>query len=929
MDLDYRKTVNLPRTDFPQRAGLAQQEPLRLRRWRELDLYQRSLARRVDAPRFELHDGPPYSNGHIHMGHALNKVLKDIVGRYHDLRGYRCPYQPGWDNHGLPIEYAVSRQLAGAGQAADTLTIRRACREYAAQWIAAQSSDFQRLGVRGDWERPYLTMDHAFEAGIVAAFAELAKQGYVYRGERVIQWAPSLRTALADAEIEYHEKVSPSIYVAFPVAEPGQALAGLANAHVVIWTTTPWTIPANLAIALGEELEYRVLRVGDRHFVLADSLADSLAAKFGWVAPETVKVLPGKAFAGVVTQHPLYHRPSPVVFADYVTLEEGTGCVHTAPGHGKEDFETGQRCGLHAYCPVDEDGVFTHEVGPRLAGKKVLQANDDVCAWLSEVGALLAREPYTHQYPHDWRAHEPIIFRATTQWFMDIDHPVGDTTHRRRSVAATADVRWYPKEGYDRIRPMVENRPDWCLSRQRAWGVGIPVFYCACGATIMDAASLDHVVEVVRERGSDAWFELDPEALLPAGYRCAACGATPDTFHKETDVLDVWFDSGSTHQCCYAKDELPVDLYLEGSDQHRGWFNSSLMVGVGLDGRAPYRSVVTHGFVLDASGKAMSKSQGNVIAPAEVVDELGADVLRLWVASVDFYQDVRIGDEILRRVTDTYRKLRDSFRFLLGNLHDFDPASHCVPLDQLSGLDRYVLHRLEQLKELVREAYAEYQFHRVVTALHTFAVEVSATYLDVAKDELYCGLPWGPARRGIQTVMHALCSELARLVAPILVFTADEVWDHLPGERPESVHLSDWPEAVPERGDAALAADFERLLAVREAVKLAQEALNQDKPKAEKTNPLEMAVTITAPPDDLAVLTRWAGELRALFVVSAVTLAPGEELAATVARATGQRCARSWRVFPEAEFGHVAGHPTLSDRDGQVVAALVAKGPLG
>ncbi|MBI5831392.1 MAG: isoleucine--tRNA ligase [Armatimonadetes bacterium] len=886
--MDYRKTVNLPQTEFAQRAGLAQSEPPRLARWLAEDLYGQGLARRADAPRYVLHDGPPYSNGNIHMGHALNKILKDIVTRYRDLRGCYAPYRPGWDNHGLPIEYAVTREFEEQGKQLDPLALRHACREYAQRWIDTQREQFKRLGVRGDWDKPYLTMAHEFEADILHAFAELAKAGYIYRGERIVQWAPTLQTALADAEIEYREK----------------------------------------AIALREDIDYRVMRVGDRHYMMADYLAETLAGKFGWTGAETVKVLPGSAFAGVVTQHPLYERPSPIVYADYVTLEDGTGCVHTAPGHGKDDFETGRKNGLKAYCPVDGRGCFTPEVGDRLAGRFVFKANDEVCAMLAEAGALLAKESFAHQYPHDWRAHQPIIFRATTQWFMNIDHEVEGSTHRRRAVAATDTVDWHPAEGHDRIRPMIENRPDWCLSRQRAWGVGIPAFYCDCGHTVLDQASLDSVVAVVREQGSDAWFELAPEALLPADYVCPACGAAPATFTKETDVLDVWFDSGSTHQACYAKDELPVDLYFEGSDQHRGWFNSSLMVSVGLDGRAPYRAVVTHGFVLDQEGKAMSKSLGNVVAPSQIVDEFGADVLRLWVASVDFYQDMRMGKEVIARVTDTYRNLRNSLRFLLGNLHDFDPATDCLPIPELSGLDRYVLHRLERLKQAVATAYEEFAFHRVVTAMQAFAIEVSATYLDVAKDELYCGLPWGKARRGLQTVLYALCSELTRMLAPVLAFTADEVWEHLPGAHAASVHLEDWPAAVPERLDDSLAADFEALLAVRNQVKAAQETFNADKSKAERVNPLEMAITITADANNAAVLARWAGEIRALFVVSSVEVVPGDEVGVVCARAAGQRCARSWRVFPDADFGNIAGHETLSDRDALVVEALAERGLL-
>ncbi|MBI2301487.1 MAG: isoleucine--tRNA ligase [Armatimonadetes bacterium] len=925
--MNYRDSVTLPTTEFAQKANLAQREPDRLRRWQELDLYQRQLERRAGALRFDLHDGPPYSNGNIHVGTAMNKVLKDVVVRYRDLAGCRAEYQPGWDNHGLPIEYAVSQMFRERGEEPDVVTMRHACREHAARWIDVQREEFMRLGGRGDWFAPYLTMSHEFEAGILHAFATLAKRGYVYRGMRSTWWAPSLRSALADAELEYAEHTSTSVYVSFAVTVPGEAFAGLDHAAVVIWTTTPWTIPSNLAIALNPGVDYRVLRAGGRVYMLADYLADVLADKLGWGETETLRVLPGRAFEGVVTRHPLYDRASPVVFADYVTLSEGTGCVHTAPGHGKEDFETGQRYGLAPFCPVDEDGRYTAEVGARLAGRLVLEANDEVCAMLREAGALLKVEPYQHQYPHDWRAHEPVVVRATTQWFMDIDHAVDGTTHRRQSVEAARATRWFPAESVNRIVPMVENRPDWCLSRQRAWGVGIPAFYCPCGAVVMDETSLDSVVEVVRREGSDAWFELPPEQLLPDGYVCAQCGGAPSRFHKEQDVLDVWFDSGSTHQVCYTPERRPVDLYLEGSDQHRGWFNSSLMVSVGLDGAAPYKAVVTHGFVLDKDGRAMHKSAGNVVAPSEVIDLYGADVFRLWVASSDYFVDVRIGEEILKRVADTYRNLRNSFRFLLGNLHGYDPAADTVRADELSLLDRYVLHRLEGLKQQAVRCYESYELHRLVTATASFAIEVSATYLDVCKDELYCGAPRGTARRAVQTVLHALCSELARMLAPVLCFTCDEVWEHLPGATEESVHLTDWPAPCPERLDDALAAEVERLLAVRAVVKAAQEVYNQDKPRAEKVNPLEMSVALTVDPDLAALCERHHEALRALLVVSAVSVAAGaagQEPAAEVGPADGSRCGRCWRVHPAAEFGQVEGHPGACNRCGTVVAEVQA-----
>ena len=918
--MNYRDTVNLPQTDFPQRANLAQREPDRLAQWQAQDLYFKCLARREGAPTFDLHDGPPYSNGHIHVGTALNKILKDIVVRYHDLAGYRSAYQPGWDNHGLPIEFAVSEKFRQQGKEPDILTLRKACRAHAANWIDTQREEFMRLGGIGDWFNPYLTMSHEFEAGILEAFAKLAKQGYVYRGMRSVWWAPGLGTALADAELEYQQHTSTSIFVPFKVTEPGAALAGHDDAYVVIWTTTPWTIPSNMGIALHPEIDYRLLKVGGKVYVVADYLAGSLAEKFGWDA-EKLEVLPGSAFEGVVTKHPLYDRPSPIVFADYVTVQDGTGCVHTAPGHGKEDFETGAKYGLEPFCPVDEKGVYTAEVGPRLAGKLVLQTNGDVCDWLTEVGALLAVEDYVHDYPHDWRAHEPVIVRATTQWFLSIDHERAGKTHRQRAVEAIGETKWYPAEGRERITPMVQHRPDWCLSRQRAWGVGIPAFYCGeCGAVILDETSLDAAVELVRREGSDAWFEQAPSAILPQGYVCPECGASPEKFTKEEDVLDVWFDSGSTHQVCYPADRRPVDVYLEGSDQHRGWFNSSLMVSVGIDDRAPYQAVVTHGFVLDERGYAMSKSIGNVIAPRTLIDKYGADVLRLWVASADFFQDVRIGNEILERVADTYRHIRNSFRFMLGNLFDFDPATEQVELAALGQVDRYVLHRFEQLKEVARKAYDEYQFHRLVQAVHQFVLEVSATYLDIAKDELYCGAATGAPRRAIQTVLYQVLGELARLLAPILPFTCDEVWSLLPGEHAENVQLEDYPTPCPERLAPELAARFARLTELRDVVKLAQEHhAAEAQAGGSKIKPLEMAVKLTLSPADAELVGALGDEFRTWLVVSHVTVEVGAEQTvptATVTAAAGHRCERCWRVYDAAEFGHVEGHGTVCDRCG-------------
>lgn len=908
----YRETLNLPRTDFPMRANLPQREPQFLQRWKEMRLYEKSLALRQGAPRFELHDGPPYSNLHIHCGHMLNKVLKDIVVRYAHMKGHYAPFVPGWDNHGLPIEYQVSEALKEEGRQVDALTLRQECRRYAAKWVAIQSEEFQRLGVRGDWEHPYLTMDPEFEARIVEVFAQLALQGYVYRGLRVIHWCPYCTTALAEAEIEYAEKTSPSIYVAFPVLEDSKGFF-TDEGHVIIWTTTPWTIPANLAIAVHPDFHYAIFAHRGKEYLVARELLGAVQQALGWEEVEVRRTVVGKELEGLRCRHPLYERPSVLVLAEYVDLEMGTGCVHTAPGHGKEDFETAQRYGLGVLSPVDAEGRFTEEVGPRLAGRQVFEANAAVNAWLREVGALLQEGEIRHTYPHCWRCHNPVIFRATVQWFMNVDHPLPEgKTHRERCLEEIEKVRWVPSEGKNRIKAMVSARPDWCLSRQRAWGVGIPVFYCSsCGEAILSRESLQAAARLVREEGSDAWFQRSAAEILPSGFTCPRCGGT--SFTKEEDILDVWFDSGSTHQVLYGPQERPVDVYLEGSDQHRGWFNSSLMIGVGMDRRAPYRIVITHGFVLDSQGRAMHKSLGNVISPLDLIRDYGADVLRLWVMSVNFAEDVRIGDEILQRVAEAYRSIRNTFRFLLGNLYDFDPQREAVPYEHLTPLDRWALHELERLKERARQAYEEFQYHLLYHAVINFCENtLSALYLNILKDRLYCSAPTSPLRRAAQTVLYELTHTLARILAPVLVFTTEEVWDHLPGEKAESVHLTDFPTPQPQWRDEGLAQDFERFLRWREEVNKAIEAKVQAK---ELRQSLEAAVTLRLAPAEARLAQRYGTEfLKDWLVVSAVAVEEKSwgEAEVEVRRAEGAKCERCWVYSPTV--GRSPEHPDLCAR---------------
>jgi len=915
--MNYKETVLLPKTDFPQRANLPQREPAWLEFWERERINEKALAQREGRPRYELHDGPPYSNGHIHCGHLLNKVLKDVVVRYRRMQGYYAPYVPGWDNHGLPIENQVGETLRQEGREVDRITMRRLCREYAAQWVDLQREEFKRLGVTGDWDHPYLTMEHEFEARIVEVFAELAKQGYIYRGQKAILWCPHCVTALAEAEIEYATKGSRSIHVAFPVRSDPRGVLGEGPVNVIIWTTTPWTIPANLAIAVHPEFDYAVVEHDGRKYLMAEGLVWQTTAAVGWEDYEIVQTVRGADLDGVVCQHPLYDRDSPILFADYVVLDEGTGCVHTAPGHGKEDFETGKQYGLEGYCPVDDHGRFTAEVGERLAGQFVFDANGKVNEWLRETGALLAEGDYYHSYPHCWRCHNPVIFRATVQWFMNIDHvrPNGQT-HRERSLEVIKGVRWVPPEGENRITAMVAGRPDWCLSRQRAWGVGIPVFYCAdCGQEAMDEISLGAVVDLVRREGSDAWFDVPAEKILPADYRCAKCGGS--AFTKETDILDVWFDSGSTHQVVYRKEELPVDLYLEGSDQHRGWFNSALMVSVGVDDRAPYKTVLTHGFVLDKDGYPMSKSRGNVISPQELMQTYGADVLRLWVVSGDYSLDVRIGDEILARVAEAYRDFRNSLRWLLGTIRDFSPSRDAVPDEALSPLDRWALDQLEALKETVRAAYESFEYHRIYHAVRNFcATTLSARYFDILKDLLYCGGENSRERRAAQTALYEIATTLVRLLAPILVFTAEEAWSHLPERGAESVHLTDYPVPRPDRRAPELAEDFARLFELRD---LAQDYLEAAKTDQGLKNPLEAALRLTVGRRDYALLEKYAAFLRTLFIVSEVSFDRGEtaDVRVEVRPADGRKCERCWIVAPSV--GTHAEHPTLCTRCVEVV----------
>jgi len=927
--MDYKATLNLPRTDFPMRANLPAREPEILARWEKMRVYDALQRARAGCPRFVLHDGPPYANGHVHLGTALNKVLKDLVVRYKAMAGYRAPYVPGWDCHGLPIELQVERELAKGGRKPDGVgkpEVRRQCREYAAKFVDVQRQEFKRLGVLGAWDEPYLTMAASYEATEVRELAKLVRGGYVYRGKKPVYWCPSCMTALAEAEVEYEDLTSPSIYVAFPLVSPyPEALRSLEGraVDILIWTTTPWTLPANLAVAFHPDHEYVAVEVESRVLVLARGRFDEVVAALGLkdARPRILAQTPGRTLEGGRARHPWIERDVPLVLADYVTLDAGTGCVHTAPGHGQEDYETGRRYGLEVFAPVDARGRFTAEAG-EFAGQFVFAADPAVVARVREAGRLLHAGELRHSYPHCWRCRKPVIFRATEQWFVSLEH----RELRRRSLDAIGRVRWVPTWGQDRITGMVEHRPDWCISRQRAWGVPVVAFYCgSCGTALLDADVVDHVAEIFARETSDAWFVRGASELVPAGRACGSCGARD--FHKEEDILDVWFDSGVSFAAVvehHPELEPRADMYLEGTDQHRGWFHSALLVAVATRETPPYDVVLTHGFTLDGAGRKMSKSLKNVIAPEEITSKYGADILRLWVAAEDYREDVRISAEILGRLVEAYRRVRNTLRFLLGALSDFDPTAAPPPPLQL---DRWILQRTQRLVERCGRAFDAYEFHVVYHAVNNFcSVDLSALYLDIVKDRLYCSAAGAPERRAAQWTIWRIADALTRIIAPVLPFTAEDVWAHLPGPREESVCLARFPEVDKALVDDAVEAVFERLLQMRAAVNKTLEEARQAGTIGHSLDanvwlaPVDPASA--AGHDWAALLARYREELPTLCIVSQVEIGdradgvpPSQlltDLAIRVSPAAGRKCARCWNYRPSV--GAAARHPDICDR---------------
>ena len=924
--MNYKDTLNLPKTDFKMKANLSQKEPEILKFWEEIDIYKKIRESSKGRKTYILHDGPPYANGDIHLGTALNKIIKDMVVKAKNMSGFDSVFVPGWDCHGLPIEHEVDKKLGDEAFSMNQAEKRRLCRAYAEKFVGIQREQFKRLGVFGEWDNPYITMDYDYEATTVEELGKLFLNGDVYRGSKPVYWCATCKTALAEAEVEYDDHTTPSIYVKFPlISDISSVRPKLKDkkTSVVIWTTTPWTLPANLAIAFHEDFTYLAVEVEGETLILAKDLLDYCMDAFGYSGKdyEILDEFSGSVMEGFKCKHPFIDRESVLILAPFVTLDAGTGCVHIAPGHGQEDYEIGLEYGLDNYAPVDDDGKFTPDVD-FFNGEFVFDANDSVNKKLKEVGALLGLSNMVHSYPHCWRCKNPIIFRSTEQWFISMDK----NRLRDNALKAIDNVEWIPSWGRDRIHGMVENRPDWCISRQRSWGVPITVFYCEnCQKDLMTKDILDHVVQLVREYGADVWFEKETKDLLPEGTVCPVCHGKD--FKKETNILDVWFDSGVSHAAVLEKrDNLssPADMYLEGSDQHRGWFHSSLLESVGTRGRAPYKSVLTHGFVVDGEGKKMSKSVGNVTDSKEIIDQYGAEILRLWVAAEDYRSDIRISDEILKRLVDAYRRIRNTSRYILGNLYDFDCKKDMVPYDEMEGIDRWLLHRLTEVIQRATKAYDTYQFHVVYYTLYNFCtVDLSSLYLDVLKDRLYTSRPASNVRRSAQSAMYLMLDSMIRLMAPILTFTVEEIWASLPDYdgKEESIYLTQFPEVNLEYLDDNLNEKWKTLISLRSEISKAIETARQEKVVGHS---LDVCVEMFAPEKLRKFLEECREEITALLIVSQVNIIDKDEikdpypsdefdgLKIGVSKARGEKCERCW-IYSET-VGMDANHPIICEK---------------
>lgn len=922
--MDYSKTLNLPETEFPMRAGLPEREPEFLKYWEENKIYEKKQELHAGHKKFVLHDGPPYANGKIHMGTALNKILKDIIMKYKYAQGFDTPYVPGWDTHGMPIEHAAIKNLGLNRHELDTLVLRKECHDYALKWIDEQRTDFKRLGVLGDWDHPYITMTHDYEAVQIHVFGEMAKKGYIYKGKKAVYWCPHCETALAEAEIEYGEEKSPAIFVKMPLVKDNGMLPEAAQgkpAYIVIWTTTPWTMPANVAIALHPDFEYAWVECEGEILFMAKEMLEAVGKVCKKDLSNIIGTCKGKDMEYAECRHPFetIDRKSLVVLADYVTLEAGTGCVHTAPGHGADDFETGVRYNLPIICPVDGSGKLTAEAGADFAGMFVFDANVPIIKYLAGLNRLFGKENIRHQYAHCWRCKNPIIYRATEQWFASVDG------FREEALNAIAnDVQWIPSWGEARIHNMVADRHDWCISRQRVWGVPITIFYCEdCNEHLVNDDTINAVADLFAKEGSDAWWAHSAEEILPQGTKCPKCGGTH--FRKESDIMDVWFDSGSSHAAvCKTRPELawPADMYLEGSDQHRGWFQSSLLTSVATEGKAPYRAVLTHGYVVDGEGRKMSKSVGNTVAPQEVIAQYGADIIRLWAASSDYKADIRISKEILKQLSEVYRKIRNTIRYILGNTNDFNYETDKVEFKDMLELDRWALMHMQLLKKEVSAAYESYDFHVLYHAIHNFcSVEMSSYYLDILKDRLYAYKADSFERRSAQTAMYEIMLDLVVMIAPVLSFTMEEVWQFMkkPASMPESVFMMPWPECKEEYIDEALESKWDNFIEIRSEITRVLEGARRAKTIGHS---LDAKVELHATGEALAILRSVEGDLATLLIVSQAKLVEGlaggveatgrEDLKVTVQAAEGEKCERCW-IYSDT-VGKDAEHPTVCAR---------------
>jgi isoleucyl-tRNA synthetase len=922
---ELKATLNLPETDFPMKANLPQSEPKRLAAWEQDGLYEQIRAERQDAPSYVLHDGPPYANGPLHMGHALNKCLKDFVVKSKTMAGFNAPYVPGWDCHGLPIEIKVDEKLGRKKLEMPPIAVRRACREYAQKYLDLQREQFKRLGVFGRWSRPYSTMTPDYESKIIETLFRFLETGFVYKGLKPVLWCMHDRTALAEAEIEYEMHTSPSVYVRYRLTSPAEAIdlrLGGKRVSTIIWTTTPWTLPASLAVAFHPDFEYVALEQDGEVYIVAEALAAATRAACGLESAHEIARFPGSRMERVTFAHPFLERTVLGVLATYVTTDQGTGAVHTAPAHGVDDFATGSRYGLRQISDVDDGGHLRQGL-PEYDGLYVFKANEPIITLLTERHALMGRQDVFHSYPHCWRCHRPVIFRATEQWFISMETPMvradgSMTTFRERALEEIGRVKWDPKWGQERIANMVSSRPDWCISRQRIWGVPIAVFLCLkCHKPLNDKGVNKRIVDLFAKEGADAWYVREPAEILPPGITCLSCGAAD--FKKEMDILDVWFESGASQAAVLDVEKdlpFPADLYIEGGDQHRGWFQSSLLCATGTRGAAPYRMAATCGWVLDEQGRAMSKSLGNGVDPIDITHRLGAEIVRLWVASVDFREDVAASENLMQRVAEIYRKLRNTFRYLLSNLNGFEPERDAVPWEQMPPLDQYMLVRTRELTEKILRWYEDFEFHRIYHALNEFAVaDLSQLYLDAVKDRIYTFAPQNTARRSAQTVLWMIAEALVRLVAPLLSFTADEIWQYMPevSNRLPSVHLELFPEpaSLAANIDADFMSDWATLLLIRdEALKSLEEAR-----KAKQIGKaLDARLVLEVPQAMGTLLERYRGSLKELLNVSQVEVltGPSQQIIATTLPADGTKCERCWNY--SVHVGEDWRWPTVCER---------------